>query len=208
MVGDSCSYIKAAAMLRPTPLYAQATFLGVNPDRAAGLETSPVEFLDLVWEGMTGDAYLGLTRPSCSRVKLQYERGTEIRNTRQITLISQEELDAVAADMGIASIDPTWIGANIVVTGLPEFSKIPPSSRLIFETGAVLTVDMRNGPCKFAAEVIDRHYPGQGLSFPAHARNRRGVTAWVERPGRIVVGDRARLHVPPQEIYAAAEVRS
>ena len=27
------------------------------------------------------------------------------------------------------------------------------------------------------------------------------ITAWVERPGTIRVGDRCRLHVPPQRLY-------
>jgi len=63
-------------------------------------------------------------------------------------------------------------------------------------------VDMENAPCRLAAESIGDFVPGQGASFPKHAQGRRGVTAWVEREGSIAVGERARLHVPPQRIYA------
>jgi hypothetical protein len=34
------------------------------------------------------------------------------------------------------------------------------------------------------------------------------VTGWVERPGALRLGDVARLHVPPQRLYAPAMKRA
>jgi hypothetical protein len=96
----------------------------------------------------------------------------------------------------------------LVVEGLPDFTSVPPASRLIFETGAAIAIDVENGPCKFVAEVIERHHPGRGMRFPQVALGRRGVTGWVERPGVVAVGDRARLHVPAQRLYAPALARA
>ena len=44
--------------------------------------------------------------------------------------------------------------------------------------------------------TIERDLPGQGKSFKAHAKGKRGVTAWVERPGELDLGDVLRLHCP------------
>ncbi|MEM7239486.1 MAG: sulfurase, partial [Pseudomonadota bacterium] len=78
---------------------------------------------------------------------------------------------------------------------------VPPNTRIIFESGVSLTVDTENAPCKYPAELIEKHHPGHGLRFPAKARNKRGVTAWVEHPGRLAVGDVGRLHVPPRRLH-------
>lgn len=195
-------------ILMPTQIVGRVTGLYVNGDREAGLESAGRERVTARYEGFEGEDHGGLTRPSCSRVKLQYKRGTEIRNTRQISILGHEELEAVAAEMGIDTIDPEWIGANLIVEGIPHLTQIPPSSRLIFEGGAALVVDMENGPCRYAAEQIERHRPGKGLSFAKVADGRRGVTAWVEKTGEIAIGEAVRLHIPPQRIYEPALKRA
>jgi hypothetical protein len=43
---------------------------------------------------------------------------------------------------------------------------------------------------------------GQGRAFKEAARDRRGVTAWVEREGRLALGEGLRLHVPGQRAWA------
>lgn len=192
-------------MLLPTEIEGEVTFLGVNPDREAGLESRPIERANLSFDGIAGEAHGGATRPACSRVKRQYPRGTPLRNARQITILSLEEMTEVAAAMGLdAPIDPSWIGGNIQLTGIPQLTRIPPSSRLIFESGAGLVADMENAPCRFAAEAVEAHRPGLGLSFPKRAAGKRGVTAWVEREGAIALGMRCRLHIPPQRLYEPA----
>ena len=192
-------------ILTPTQIYGETVYLGVNRNRAQSLESAPIEEATATLAGFEGEAHSGLTRPSCSRVKLQYQRGTEIKNARQLTILSEEELTEIGAAMGLpGAVRPEWVGANITLRGVPQLTELPPGARLIFEDGASIAVDMENGPCKFPAEVIEALHPGKGLSFPKHARGKRGVTGWVEREGRIKLGERCRLHIPPQRLYQPA----
>jgi len=188
-------------ILTPSDIEGEATGLFVNPDRLDGMSSRSVESVRVGFAGFEGEAHGGLTRPSCTRVKLQYPRNTEIRNVRQICILSEEEIAAIAAAMQLDTIDPRWLGANVVMRGIPDLTQLPPASRLIFEGGVSLVVDMENAPCRIAAQSIEEHRPGQGMSFPKHAAGRRGVTAWVEREGEIARGERARLHIPPQRLY-------
>ena len=186
-------------ILMPTSHYATVRWLGVVLDREVTLRSEPRDALDLTFDGAQEECHGGRTRPSCSRVKLQYERGTEIGNARQLSILSAEELAATAKDMDIAEIRPEWTGANIILEGVPNFTQAPPSSRLIFESGASVVIDMENGPCKFVGEEIEREYPGKGRAFPVKCIDRRGVCGWVERPGRVEIGMKARLHIPQQK---------
>lgn len=183
---------------------ATITWLGLVGDRVAALPSRPVEALELTFDGPLGEAHAGMTRPSCSRVLGLYPRGTPIRNTRQLSVLSAEELAAIAADMGLPSLDPALVGATLVLTGLPDFSHLPPSSRLLADSGACLTVDMENRPCTLPARPIETAHPGYGKGFKPAAKGRRGVTAWVEAEGRIALGDRLRLFVPDQPAWAGA----
>lgn len=190
------------AILRPTQITGRVVWMGIVPTDTNSIASGEVQSVDVRWEGFEGEAHSGLTRGSCVRVKAQYPKETEIRNTRQISILSQEELDEVAERLGIPAILPDWVGANMVLSGIPDFTLVPPNSRLIFEHGVSLTIDMENAPCKYPAELIEAAHPGHGMAFPAKARNKRGVTAWVERPGRLSNGELCTLHVPPQRIYA------
>jgi hypothetical protein len=188
-------------MLKKTQLIAKVEGLFINPSREAGIVSQAKKTAVLDYAGMQGETHGGETRLSCSRVRAQYPKGTNIRNVRQVSIISLEELAATALNMGIPEIDPTWLGPNIVVSGIADFSLIPPSSRLISDSGAALTIDMINGPCRFVGDVIEEHYPGKGKLFVKAAYNLRGVTAWVECPGELEVGDTLTLHMPSQPSY-------
>lgn len=188
--------------LAPTTHSGRIVWLGYNPDRELSLRNVARDALPVTFGGFAGESRGGLTRPSCSRVSQQYPRGTEIRNTRQLSIVSAEELAAIAAEMGIAALDPAWIGASMVVEGIADFSHVPPSSRLQTQTGTTLTIDMQNRPCHLPAAVIDADLPGRGRAFKAAAEGRRGVTAWVEREGVLRLGDTVRLHIPDQRAWA------
>lgn len=188
--------------LVPTEFYGEVVWLGAVPHRdAAEIETVRLDEMALGWGGYSGDVHAGETRPSCSRVVAQYPKGTEIRNVRQLSIVSVEEMDAIAAELGLEALEPAWLGASVVLRGLADFSHVPPSSRLQAETGATLVVDMANRPCQFPARTIDLARPGHGKAFKAAAEGRRGVTAWVERPGALRLGDKLRLHVPDQRAW-------
>jgi hypothetical protein len=89
----------------------------------------------------------------------------------------------------------------MVVRGIPDFSHLPPSSRLQAEGGATLVIDMQNRPCTLPAKPIEAAHPGFGAKFKPAGRGRRGVTAWVEREGTLRLGEGVRLHIPDQRVW-------
>lgn len=183
-------------MLTPTSLTAKVCFLGINND-GQDLSTSELSSVSVDYTGFVGDSHSGLTRSSCVRVRSQYPKGTEIRNTRQISALSWEDIELIRDTMHLDTLDPGWLGANLILQGLPNFSKLPPSSRLIAPNGTSLVVDMENAPCRFPGDIIEQHRPEFGKLFPQAALGRRGVTLWVERTGSLQTGDTLTLHIPP-----------
>lgn len=187
--------------LIPTKHTGTITWLGRVADRDASLRSEALTEVMATFAGVAGEHHAGLTRASCSRVVSQYARGTEIRNVRQFSVVSAEELAAIAAEVGVQAMDPGWIGASMVISGIPDFTHVPPSSRLQTASGTTLVVDMENQPCHLPAKVINEDAPGHGGRFKAAAKDRRGVTAWVEREGMLRVGDSVTLHVPGQRAW-------
>jgi len=189
-------------MLRPLKkLDVRTEAILVNATPQEDLSSSRIASVDITYAGFNGESHSGLVRASCVRVRGQYTEGTEIRNTRQISIVSVEELALIADSMGIDTLQPEWVGANLLLSGIPDFSKIPPSTRMIFASGASLVVDLENSPCKYPGEIIERHHPGKGNLFAKAAYGRRGVTAWVEREGHITTGEAIKVHIPPQHNY-------
>ncbi|WP_299427191.1 MOSC domain-containing protein [uncultured Shimia sp.] len=191
--------------LKPTTFEAEVVWLGRVANSEENLSAAPVPSLDLALGGDAGEFHSGLTRPSCVRVKALYERGTEIINVRQLSVLSQEELDMIAAEMGLEAVDPAWVGASVVLKGIPDFTHVPPNARLQGPDGVTITVDMENRPCVLPGRVIEGAHPGYGPKFKAAAKDKRGVTAWVERAGTLSVGDRMRLFVPDQPVWSHLE---
>ncbi len=189
--------------LVPTDHYATITYIGIVPDRDASLRSKKLETAELTFSGIAGEAHGGETRPSCGRVIDQFPRGTIIRNVRQLSVVSAEELAEIASGIGVSEMDPAWVGASLVLEGVPDFTHIPPSSRLQAPSGATLVVDMENLPCHLPAPVIDEDAPGHGRPFKQAAKDKRGVTAWVECEGLIAIGDKLRLHIPAQRAWRA-----
>lgn len=192
------------AALVPTDLTARVVWLGYQPVPVERLviTAAPLDEMPLTFAGFAGEVHAGLTRPSCSRVVQQFPKGTTIRNVRQLCVVSREEMAEVARDMGLAAMDYAWVGASLVVEGIPDFTHVPPSSRLQGPDGVTLVVDMENLPCQEPAVTIDRALPGQGKGFRTAAKGKRGVTAWVECEGVLRLGDVLTLHVPAQQAWA------
>jgi hypothetical protein len=185
-------------MFDKAPFDARVTYLGHVPDRDAALAATAQGAAELTFAGIEGEDHGGLTRPACSRVKMLHPRGTEIRNTRQLSILSAEELGQIAENMGVERLDPAWIVASLVVEGIPDFSHVPPGSRLQGPDGVTLAIDMINHPCTLAGRSVEEYLPGYGAKFKPAAMDLRGVTAWVEREGRLAVGDALTLFVPTQ----------
>lgn len=184
---------------RRFPARVAAVFVGDG----RGFETRPVDEIALTYAGVEGDLHAGLVRPSNSR-EPWYRRGTEMKNDRQVSIVDASELAEAAALMDIPEIRPEWIGANLVLSGIPELSWLPPRTRLLFEGGATITIDGHNGPCRQAGAAIAKNYPGReglDLAFPKAARHRRGLVGWVEREGTVRAGEALTVLLWERRVY-------
>ncbi|MEM8814012.1 MAG: MOSC domain-containing protein [Pseudomonadota bacterium] len=179
---------RAAALLVPT---------------GEGFQTKPVAAIDMTFTGVEGDSHAGWTRKSDSRTPW-YKRDNDIRNVRQVSMVSVEDLAAIAADLDVPTVAAAWIGANVVVEGIPDFSFLPAGTLLFFGDDCVLRVEERNAPCRHAGKAVAIRYEGRDdieLAFPKMAVGRRGVVASVDRPGMARAGAPLKVSVPAQWIY-------
>lgn len=159
------------------------------------MRSDALDEVEVTLEGFSGDKHSGWTKLSDGRTKF-YPRGTVIRNSRQISIVSVEESRTVAERLGIDEIKPEWMGANLLVEGIPSLSELKPNSRLFFESGAVILITGNNAPCSTLSAEIASHFPGQTNLREKIVKNSirmRGVVAVVELPGSIKKGDSVRV---------------
>ncbi|MCR6659670.1 MAG: hypothetical protein NVV72_10115 [Asticcacaulis sp.] len=100
--------------------------------------------------------------------------------------------------MGVARIYPSWLGANLATKNIANLSALPPSTRILFPSGATLFITEENVPCKYPGKVIAQEFghPELAGGFVKAAMHRRGVLALVEREGLINTDDRLKLIMP------------
>jgi hypothetical protein len=166
-------------------------------------ETTPVDSLVLGFDGIADDRHGGPTRRSGGR-EPWYPRGTEIRNERQVSLVSPDDLESIAVSMNVPVVKPEWIGANLLISGIRDFTMLPPRTTLFFEGGVTIRIDGLNVPCRLSGRAIADHYPdreGLDLAFVKTARYLRGLVGWVEKPGIVRAGETVKVNVPEQWIY-------
>ena len=141
--------------------------------------SEPLDVLDLTYEGIPGDRHAGLY---------------------------VEENAEIAAALAIPAHKPEWIGGNILLSGVPELSQLPPRTLLMFPSGATVRIDGDNGPCKKSGAAIAANIPGRPdieLGFVQAARHKRGILGWVEREGAVRPGDVVKLRIWKQALYTA-----
>ena len=164
--------------------------------------------LTLDFEGIVGNRHRGMTRGADARVPY-LKRGTEMRNTRQLSIVSVEDCAEMARRLELATFDPAWIGANLVVDGIANFSYLPRGSKLTFEGGVILTNEDQNAPCSIAGEAVMLANSGRDdikAAFPKVAKGLRGVVATVEHPGVIFPDSSFTVRLPEQWIYRSCAV--
>src|SRR5258708_1959981 len=66
--------------------------------------------------GIEGDRHFGLTMKAGVR-QAHHPRGAEVMNTRQLSLVSVEELAEIARTLGVSGIEWQKLGANLVLEG-------------------------------------------------------------------------------------------
>lgn len=168
-------------------------------------QTRAIDALTLTFEGIDGDFHAGSTRKSGGR-EPWYPRGTEMRNERQLSIVAPDELAVIAERMALPAVKPEWIGANLVISGVPQLSMLPAGTMLFFKDGATLKIDAQNGPCRIAGRAVAENAGMEDLDagsllFPKAAKRLRGVVAWVEKPGTIATGEDVSVRIPEQWIY-------
>jgi MOSC domain-containing protein YiiM len=172
------------------------------------LVSVPVRVLELDFGGVVGDRHHGLTQASDSRQQRYYPPGTLIRNRRQVTLVSVEELAEVADRLGVPEVAPEWLGANLLVEGVADLSALPIGTRLLFAGGAGLVCESVNQPCRLPAVVLQSEFPWSRAQarFVKAAYGRRGIAASVEHPAPVLPGEGFVLAGP--ERHAGRPLRS
>ena len=119
-------------------------------------------------------------------IRIEQDSGLEgdrfrrsVSGKRQVTLIQQEHLQAVANILGKTEIDPGWTRRNLVVFGINLLSLKHQS----FQIGeAVLQTTGICAPCSRMEENLG---PGGYNAMRGHG----GITAKVLQPGEIQIGD-------------------
>jgi MOSC domain-containing protein YiiM len=161
------------------------------------LPSEPVNEVEVTLEGFVGDKHFGYVMKANIYQK-EYPKGTPVRNVRQISVVSTEELDDVAKNMELPRIDAAWVGANMEISGIPDFTQLPSGSRLYFEGGVGIAIEGENLPCTTAGGSLQQQYPDRNditSAFPKKAIRKRGVVAWVERPGVIRKGEKVMVRL-------------
>jgi len=163
---------------------------GLYVGDSKGTVKRPVSSVLLTLNGIEGDAHAGRVQKTGAR-EPTFRRGTIVANTRQLSLVSVEELRDIASRLGIAYIDPAWVAANIAIEGAGPITQLPPGTLLRASSGASIYTAELNSPCRVAARLIAEHvaYAGDAPAFVRHATGRRGVVGFVYAPGTLNVGD-------------------
>ena len=108
-------------------------------------------------EGFVGDKHRGFERVAWPGDK--DPAGTVRRNERQWSGVSVEELAIIEQKMDLKEpLTAAVLGANLCVEGIPDFSRLPSGTRLLFPSGAVLVVEECNPPCSDMGEQITAKY--------------------------------------------------
>jgi MOSC domain-containing protein YiiM len=135
-------------------------WIGLRPGRRQPLV--PVTQADLDVTGLVGDHYRSRTSQA-----------------RQVTIIQSEHITAVAAYLGIASIEPDQLRRNIVVSGINLFALKGQRFRL----GSALL--QATGECHPCSRMEETFGPGGYNAVRGHG----GITARILCSGQVRIGD-------------------
>ena len=169
--------------------------------------TMPHQELALDETGIAGDRHAGATRAAGPR-EPWLPKGMSLRNDRQLSVLSREELALIATGLGLHALDPGLIGANLVTDGIADLSRLPPGTHLAiggswggqgrFDGHTLLRVEAYNMPCRGPGRKLAAAHdnPDLEFAFVTVARSLRGLVLSVAHPGVIRPGD-AVVVIPP-----------
>jgi MOSC domain-containing protein YiiM len=166
--------------------------------RGGPFETQRQDRLSVDWGGVVGDRHHGRT-VAATPFNRPFPPGVPIRNRRQVSAVSVEELAEMARLLGIAEVRPEWLAANLLIEGAPDLSRWPAGVTLLFPSGAGLTVEAANDPCRTAGGAVRRAVGGPedlAAAFVKAAYGRRGLVLSVECEGELRAGDLVQVDLP------------
>ncbi len=153
-------------LLETMPQVGTVRWLGIRP-----VKREPLEQVDSVTadeqQGLVGDYFSG---------------GANAK--RQVTLIQQEHIEAVASILQRDEIDPSLLRRNIVVSGI----NLQALKDRKFQIGDVVL--FATGNCPPCSRMEENLGPGGYNAMRSHG----GITAYVVRGGEIKIGDSVKLH--------------
>ena len=157
--------------------------------------------------GFAGDKHQGPERKTWAG---EWDHPDTIRrNERQWSGVSVEELAHITERLELKQpLTPTTLGANLCISGIPEFSLLPKGTRLVFPSGAVLLIEEYNPPCSdMGAQIAAKYSTRSDLPLTAQmwlrpASGRRGVVGVIDVPGEIRAGDEVEVW-----LYEEPEIR-
>lgn len=150
-----------AQLLETLPQQGTVTWIGIRPERRVPLRIVR-EIKVLSGSGLEGDHYAG-----------------KLESKRQVTLINEEHIQAVASMMGKDRIAPGMLRRNIVVKGI----NLQALKDKYFRIGEV-EMEM-TGLCHPCSRMEESLGPGGYNAMRGHG----GITARVIQAGIIRVGD-------------------
>lgn len=175
-------------------------------------DTLDVEYLDLALDGVslsTGetDRHYGRTRQVRNYQVARKWAGRDVRNERQISIATLEDLRLIAKALELdtildeKSIDlgrfmSQVLAVNVLLSGVDLGDYLGPGTKLFCgeeDTGAIVDISEAHLPCKKPAFTIatslDLDPAKLKDGFKQVAAERRGYMAAVFAPGRIALGD-------------------
>lgn len=168
------------------------------------LRTVPVTELTVNLNGIVENKYSGQGRLSDVRDRelledKDFPKKVLVRNWRQWTAVSEEELAKIATNLSVEKVGAELLGANIKFSGIPNLTSLPRGTFLRFPNEAILLVEEENKPCSGPGKEIKKEYehvrPGD---FYKHAMGLRGLVGVVQREGIIRIDDvvDVKIYVP------------
>lgn len=148
------------------------------------------------------------------------QRGSQIANFRQVSLICHDETEAIREALALPGpIPPGSLCENLVIEGIARFTSLPLGTMLLFQKPggetkrtAAIVLWGENTPCLTAGEMVRQRFedspglPKESLArlpseFVRVALGRRGLVGCVYSPGFVHRGDEVLVCIPEQRPY-------
>jgi hypothetical protein len=186
--------------------------LATGKVESLSIDGKPVESIRFGLDGPEGDRHSAYTRKLAGHdgryvQTSDLSQGSEVFNWRTWTGLAAEEIAEVEGTLGL-EIPQGCLLENIAVSGIPGFTHLEPTSRLVFPshgeaegddlTQVILAVWEENSPCATVGNRLEKHHgkPRLCTDFIRAAQGKRGVMGFVLSAGIVRVGDVVTAHPP------------